>query len=249
MTFADLKNRHADQTITVCGTGPSLDYLDQKSIVGPRIYINRAAFALPYSDGETFWLVLDDAWGRNVKGPWLPFLSSVKFGCGVTGVFRDPLLGMGGFTEPPKGPNIVHFKDFKQRRDDLLGMSREEIATAGALYQLAGTGCTALHFAWYLGASKVRVAGLDGGDGYAKRLRQFYDKDRKGGSGYEMAMQAVRKVISAKGLEVEWVTVPATVPAAPRKGDDPGAQPVSVATPPRKPLPTLNVKLPIPKAQ
>lgn len=211
MTFADLKNRHEGQTITVCGTGPSLDWLDAKAMTGPRIYLNRTAFAMPYSEGETYWFAMDDAWGKKVKGPWLSFLQSVRFGCGVTGVFRDPLLGAGGFPDAPKGDNIIHFKDFRTNRDQLLGMTRDQIAEAGALYQFAGTGCTAIHFAWYLGAPKVRLAGLDGGDGYAKRLARFYDKDKRGGSGYELAQQSVRKVLDVLKLEVEWVTEPQSV--------------------------------------
>lgn len=204
--FRELKNRHAGETILVAGTGPSLDRLVDAAITGPRIYLNRSAFVLPASAGKTYWLVADDAWGKKVPGPWFAHLRAVQDGSAKTVLcVRSPLLGAGGFPPAPIGPNIFHWKSEAANRDRLLSLSRDEIADLGELWMFSGTGGTAVHLAWYLGASKLVLAGLDGADGYAKRLRHLYNENKKGGNGYSFANECARKAIAALGLEIEIV--------------------------------------------
>jgi hypothetical protein len=204
VNFSDLKNRHAGATVTICATGPSLDLLDICQLSGPRIVINRAAFALPSSVGESYWLVVDDAFdSRPCPGPWKETLATIQRGdSGLIGVFRDPLLGMHDFPPAPRGEAIIHFKDARKRRDDLLGMDRDQVAALGELYQFTGTGATALHLAWFMGAGTIELYGFDGKDGYAQRLRQFYDAPAKGGIGYGLSREHALKVIRALNLNV-----------------------------------------------
>lgn len=205
MNFADLKNKHAGESVIICGTGPSLDKLEDSMLEGkPRIFLNRAAFALPAEVGKSYWLVVDDAWGMKVPGPWADHLKRIQDGSAKTiGVFRDPLMAESGFKPSPEGENIVHFTDPMNRREQVLELSREELASTGQLYQYSGTGATAIHLAWYMGASSVTLCGLDGGDGFAKRLSQFYTKQQRGGFGYWMAREQVILVSRVLKMKVE----------------------------------------------
>jgi hypothetical protein len=201
VNFSDLNNRHAGATILICGTGPSLDTLTR--FTGPRIFLNRAAFVLPASAGETYWMTLDDCWSKGIKGPWAEHLAAVKSGAARTiGVFRDPLLADHGFTPVQKHENIIGFGDAGTGRDELLKMSRDQIAQVGQLYQFCGTGSTAVHLAWYMGAGRIVLAGLDGGAGHAKRLDEFYDAPIPGAPGYSLAQEKMRYVIEKLEISV-----------------------------------------------
>lgn len=187
MRFADLKNRHAGDPIWVIGTGPSLDALDADDVVGPRIYLNRAAFVMSPSRGETYWLVADDCWGNKVPGPWGPHLEDIRAGgCGEIAVLRDPLLT--GRSDcptvpPPTGPNIVTWRE--DRFKDCLYLNRDELAEAGTLHMWTGTASPAVHLAWFLGAVRVNLVGIDGTRGWAQKLSHLYTNQAAGdGQGY-----------------------------------------------------------------
>lgn len=198
-----LLNKHKDATVWICGTGPSLDNIEDAEITGPRIYLNRAAFALPAEEGQTYWLVADDAWGKKIPGPWAATRDAIlRRRSPLYGVFRQPLFGADNAKiNAPTGHNVYLWHGNKQ--DALLNMPREDIARSNTLHQFAGTGAPAVHLAWLMGARKVILAGLDGTDGYAKRLAEFYDKPALGGFGYAAARIDTEDVISALKLEYE----------------------------------------------
>ncbi len=206
MKFSDLNNRHAGDPIWIIGTGPGLDSVPVDEITGPRILINRAAFVTPDSHGESYWLVVDDAWTAQQPGPWTGYLDGISAGSiGLTGVFRTPLLaGKNGVKNPaaPMGDNIVHF-DGESDDAGRLMQTRDEIAVSGRLFQQFGTGATAAHLAWYLGASRVILAGLDGTPGHAKRLEHLYDNRRGSDVAYAMAGNCLKRTLKALNLPSE----------------------------------------------
>lgn len=202
MSLLSLYNRHDGRTVWVCGTGPSLDAINPAEIEGPRVFLNRAAFGLPASGGETYWLVADDAWAQGTPGPWEGHLEAVREGlAGTVGVFRDPLLVPSGPSPTKTGPNIVHWRSYKPR-GSVFAMTREQCARGGYLYQHCGTAAPAIFLAWLMGARRVVLVGCDGTDGYAKRLRQFYDKPAKGGLGYMTARGDAMFVAERLGMEI-----------------------------------------------
>lgn len=196
-----LLNRHQGETIWVIGTGPSLNDLDDDELTGPRILLNRTAFSLPISPGETYWLVADDCWGLGIPGPWYQTLNELIEGKnGLTGIFRNPLMRGNQLCAPPSGENIYHFQGNKLQ--NVLELNRQKLALIGMLYQFAGTAATALHLAWLMGADSVNLIGCDGSDGYAERLLQWYDKPQRGGFGYLMAGESVHDVVGALKLKI-----------------------------------------------
>jgi len=197
----ELLNRHEGETVWVIGTGQSLNDLDDADLIGPRILLNRTAFSLPVSPGETYWVVADDAWGLGVPGPWDETLRDVIDGAnGMTAILRNPLMRGNQLIDPPKGENIVHFEGNKS--PNVLLYQRQQLAALGQLYQFAGTAATGLHLAWLMGADSVNLIGCDGSDGYADRLLQWYDKPRRGGFGYMMAGESVHDVVGALKLKI-----------------------------------------------
>jgi len=188
MEFHDLKSRHAGNRAWIVGTGPSLDAFDWS--IGPDdflIVIHRAFGVAQIAPGRTYWQVLDDAWGNGVPGPWTEWRDDIMRGNGATGLFLDPLFsGTEPGTPAPRHPNIVRFGTPMKGQRDILHWSSDVLADRGLLYTYAGSGCTALHAAAYMGAVECVFVGLDGGDGYAKCLSAWYDEPAKGGFGYVM---------------------------------------------------------------
>ena len=199
MKFADLKNRHAGKPIWIVGTGASLDRLDLSTITGPRIYQHRAAMVLPALPGETYWLVLDDAWRMNAVGDWFETLEDVRAGrANMMGVFRDPISGRKSKKQPaPRGQNIVHFDGTKD-----IESSRDRIARTGKLHLRSGSLATAIHLAWFMGGSEILTAGQAGG-GFAKIMQSQYGSiTQRGGYGYQPGQECAREIAEKLGIKL-----------------------------------------------
>jgi len=208
MNFADLKNRHQGETIWIIGTGPGLDRLvsSPADLIGPRIFLNRSAYVAPPSDGETYWLVMDDVFGGHGNGAhWDDHLAKVISGKAETlAVFRDPLLNRDPPTPAPRGENILTWAHNTVRpKSRLLDLSRDEVADIGALYVECGSAAPAAHLAWFMGADMIRFVGLDGGHQRAKCLQQYYDTPSRGGWGYGMMTSSGHHVANELGVKTK----------------------------------------------
>ncbi len=208
MNFADLNNLHAGRTAYIIGTGPSLDEFDFDSIdvfdQGFLIAIHRAIGIIPQNlYARTYWQVLDDAWTMGTPGPWHRWRDQLTAGNGVTGLFRDPLyMPKQPWTPAPVHPAIARFGSPRKGDKTILTDGREEIARRGDLYTYAGSGCTAIHAAWYMGAKRSVLVGLDGSDGHAVCLDQWYDSPVRGGLGYVPARDCMLEAASKLGLTI-----------------------------------------------
>jgi hypothetical protein len=206
MKFANLMDRHKGETCWIVGTGPSLDAIDPADITGPRIYLNRAAFALPAERYVTYWLVADDAWGQQIEGPWSEHLRNVIRGDADTILLaRNPLLvPSGAHTKPHDGPHIVHWKSQHAPRAALRCMTRTEIAECGELYSHCGTAAPAIHAAWFMGCTRIILTGIDGTDGHAACLEPYYtQRPRKGGLGYMTSRGDAIETAAALNMEID----------------------------------------------
>jgi hypothetical protein len=202
MTLSELMDRHAGETVTICGTGPSLDALDLDALAGPRILIHRAAFVVPVSPAETYWLVLDDCWGMGTPGPWHELLGRVIAGvAGMVLVARDPLGNAKRPVAPPRGGNIVAFDGSRPQNVRALERTRKQLAASRDLWTWAGSAGTAVHLAWFMGASRVVLAGCDGGHGHARRLDAYYGEARKDGFGYRPAHDCMMRALEALHID------------------------------------------------
>lgn len=206
MRFDALMDRHRGEACWIVGTGPSLDAIDPAEITGPRIYLNRAAFAYPAERYCTYWLVADDAWGQKIEGPWDAHLQKVISGDADTILLaRDPLLVPTGWhATPPKGNHIVHWKSTHKPRAELRCLTRPELAQRGELYSHCGTAAPAIHAAWLMGCTRVILAGIDGTDGHAKSLQQWYTaKPTRGGLGYMTSRGDAIETAATLKLEID----------------------------------------------
>ncbi len=204
MNLRHVYNRHPGQTAWILGTGKSFDRLDFDSVDGFQIALNRTIGVVPILAGRTYWLAVDHAWQLGVPGPWEQWLQDVRDGNGVTAMFKDRMYGLRGQLIPaPTGPNILHFRTAKRSALDVLSQDRDWAADMNTLYAEAGTACTAVHAAWIMGAKRVVLAGIDGTDGYADRVIQWYTKPHRGGFGYGMAKECTLDVIERLGLDYE----------------------------------------------
>ena len=186
--LAELENKHAGKECWVVGRGPSLDNIDPQSITGPRIYMNRTAFVLPASADETYWMVNDNTWLMGDGGMWNEYLEMVRNGCGVIGVFRNPMyvwkLGADGSfkmnwveTPAPAGDNIIYWDGSKPINPDALYYMREEVTQRNMLYSQRGSLCIAVHLAWYMGCEVIHMVGIDGTVGHAEIMKPQFRED------------------------------------------------------------------------
>jgi len=212
LTLADLADRHAGERILICGTGPSLDAVDALRVTGPRIFIHRAAFAMPRSKDETYWLVNDNCWRLGTLGPWHRLLEAIRAGTAdMLGVFRDPMGDNGKPSPAPQGRNICRWHGFTEDAVRALQLTREEVLARNVLYMEAGTGATAVHLAWVLGAREVVLAGFDGGEGHAQCVAEFYEQpDTRGGLGYLPAQDCVENALTQLNMQATMIKEEAT---------------------------------------
>ena len=83
-------------------------------------------------------------------------------------------------------------------------MTRIEIAESGQLYSHCGTAAPAIHLAWFMGATRVILAGIDGTDGHAKCLQQYYtQRPTRGGLGYMTSRGDATETAAALHLEID----------------------------------------------
>lgn len=225
MPLRDLYLAHEGEPIWVIGTGPSLDAVDPGDFAGrPRIYLNRAAMVFgnafgdvdaPAELGKAYWFTLDDNWGRGEAGDWQGLLERVRSGqAGLIGVWPRRLYGGGGkigqsYADCPTGPNIITYtgppeagSSANRHQPELLLRTREQLLVEDRLYAFCGSAMTAVHLAWVMGAAQIILAGIDGTDGYAARVRGQYDRDGKGGFGYGQAKASALETAAALGLPV-----------------------------------------------
>ena len=136
---------------------------------------------------------MDDWRSQHIPGQWEQWLEWCYAGK-ITGIFLDPMFGsQRQWIDPPRGEHIATFARPEQHGDPvcLLDVSRKKVADTGKLYQFCGTGATAIHLAYLMGADEVTLVGLDGADGNATILNEHYkDCPRSGKANYGLARKS-----------------------------------------------------------
>ena len=201
MRLRNICNKHVGETAWIFGTGSTLDDVDFDKVDGVRICLNRAIGAVPHVAGQTYWMVVDDAWSKSVPGPWDKWFHDMVFGDGVIGLFQDPMFGPKRTKTPvPDADNIIKFHiqwDGDSKR--LLNMPREIIALHETLYSFSGTAPIAAHAAWMMGCKDINIVGCDGDGSIANRVRQWYD-DKPVTANHKMSQEKLWYVMNKLGL-------------------------------------------------
>jgi hypothetical protein len=178
-SFAGHHLRFAGQTGWVVGRGPTrYRYEDLAAADGPVFFINDAVAEerqLPHGH-PSFFFAHDRSMAAWLRSPGLrsqPVLITDQPKTGADGERRPGLLA---------GPDDPLLREVPQALlyrgtgpldpATILDRSREEIRDHGQLYLANGTIQPLLHFAWYVGCSRLKLIGCDGlpGVGYDARL-------------------------------------------------------------------------------
>jgi len=201
MQLQDLQDKYLGSDIWVIGTGDSLNRLDLSLIDGPRIYIHRAAMRLPVN-GDTYWLVLDDAWTERQAGAWDATLDMVKRG-EIKGLFKQPF---GGRIPLPaiEHANIANF--FVGKSETLLQKTKDEISQSSRVFSFSGAGGIACQLAWFMGAKRIKLAGFHG-CGWADILLPEYGDRKPAQMQYATQRMTIQAVINALQNRVEFLTM------------------------------------------
>jgi hypothetical protein len=162
--FAAYNNRFAGRSCHVVGRGrTAFNYDRLGDSDDPVLFINDAVCLEKHVRGESFFFAHD------------PQLLSWLDGS----IRSTAVLPIDGklFRSSPKlqlqhRGQVIFYRWREQQREQLLTMTRDELAAVQALYTHTGTIHSLLHFAWFCGFKRVRFVGCDGeaATGYDPRL-------------------------------------------------------------------------------
>lgn len=155
--FTSLKNKYEGKTITIVGRGETtFKNEDLAGIDGPILFLNDAVQLESFcaNNDDTYFLAQDKRMHVYLSG--MRSTAVIAKGTGLAfHVEHNPI------------PNIgkVCWTIKPERADDyLLELNRDELTIERRLYRpaRAPTICSAIHFAWFLGASHVKMIRCDG---------------------------------------------------------------------------------------
>jgi len=221
-TLRDVVNSYPDSTVTIIGKGPTwYDYGNLPEIKdGPILFINDAAgWAHHAVNAPGRFFFAHDV----VMSKWLcptlkatPVLPEV----GATDSAGAPMIGVDSAVAS-HAPDPIAYRwggwfDAESVPGGLFNLvDRKYAARDGRLYINSGTIHSAIHFAWILGAKRIRFIGCDGrGDAYDERVCNLTGSAGKGVFGKIRRVQDT--LCDALGLETEYVQTPSAYPRIPR---------------------------------
>lgn len=200
MNFAGLNNRHAGATILLVGSGPSLDWFNFDAFEDcPRVLVNHALRVSPILPDQSYWIYGDAQ--ERIDPEW-----RVNLPAGVWEVLPCRLNHRAGSDPAPRGKRVVTFT--RATGNGILCSSRAAIAHHGILYEFCGTATMAAHLAWYLGAVRVVLVGIDGTAGRASCVQGFYRYQGAESQGYDRIRKSVLNVLKANGLTFDDYSAP-----------------------------------------
>ena len=209
--FARFNQKYRGQSCTIVGRGPTdFDYRDLARSPDPVFFINDAVCLENHAAGETFFFAHDPqalAWldGAIRSTAVLPLDGKI---------FRD---SPGIRLHHPGG--LVLYRWREKNKEDLLLLTRDQVADLGELYTHTGTIHSVLHFIWFCGFNRVRFIGCDGitdtsglpvkfqtSDGYDPRLKNL--SQSKASPTYPTIFHVQQLLTNLFSLEAEYVGKP-----------------------------------------
>jgi hypothetical protein len=204
--FTTYCNRFAGRSGWVVGRGPTLySYQNLASVDGPVFFINDAVSQEANLDVNcpSFFFAHDESmavWLGAVKSTAVLIVDHPNSGKGLLSGPDDPLLQRDG--------QIVLYRQFGEYDPSaLLEKDRLEIARSGQLYISTGTIHPLIHFAWYVGCSKLYFIGCDGlpEAGYDSRLPNLSKSKQFGALANRWKQD---KLLQALKVQAEYIGTP-----------------------------------------
>jgi hypothetical protein len=151
--FAGFNNKYAGSCCYVVGRGPTLfDYEELAQVSEPIFFLNDAVCLEKYARSETFFFAHDTkmlVWlnGAMRATAVLPIDGPIVF---------DPRRDL------RHAGAVVFYHWREENREDLLRMTRDQIAASKELFTHTGTIHSLIHFVWFCGFKRVVFIGCDG---------------------------------------------------------------------------------------
>jgi hypothetical protein len=151
--FADFNCKYDGQSCYVIGRGPTdFDYEKLAEVREPIFFINDAVSLEKFARSDTYFFAHD--------AQMLPWMNGA-----IRSTIVVPIDGK-VFRQTPgielhHAGNIVFYHWREEKKEELLTMTREQIAEIKQLYTYTGTIHSVLHFVWFCGFKRVRFVGCD----------------------------------------------------------------------------------------
>jgi hypothetical protein len=163
LPFAAFNNKYADRSCYVVGRGPTeFDYNQLSQVTDPIFFINDAICMEKYARSETFFFAHDIQ-----TRVWLDGSIRATAVLPTDGMVLRHAAGMGLRHNGP----LVYYRRGERYREQLLKMTRDQVAARGELFVHTGTVHSLVHFIWFCGFRRIVYIGCDGQRGYDPRLQ------------------------------------------------------------------------------
>jgi len=152
--FRTYNNKYDGGSCYVVGRGPTdFDYNELVHVTDPIFFINDAVALEKYAGSEKFFFAHDEPMRVWLDGS-MKAAAVLPIDGKILGYDPGVVLGHAG--------PVVYYRRGEQNREELLRMSRDEIADREELFVHSGTIHSLLHFIWFCGFRRVVYIGCDG---------------------------------------------------------------------------------------
>jgi hypothetical protein len=154
VSFSSFNNKYAGAACYVVGRGPTtFNYQELSALKEPIFFINDAVCLEKHARSETFFFAHDIEMRTWLDG-------SMK-STAVLPVNGTILGDAPGIVLNHAGPLLFYHRQ-DEDREDLMRMTRDQLADAAALFGHSGTIHSLLHFIWFCGFRRIIYIGCDG---------------------------------------------------------------------------------------
>jgi hypothetical protein len=198
--FGTFNNKYQGQSCYVVGRGPTeFDYEKFAETSDPIFFINDAVSLEKYARSETYFFAHDPQ--------LLPWLNGAIKSTAVLPIDGKVFREMPNITLQHAG-NLVFYHWREENKEDLLSMTRDELAQIKQLYTHTGTIHSVLHFIWFCGFKQVKFIGCDGimAVDYDPRLENLSRSQPIGN--YRTIAKAQQLLTHLFGLEASYLGTP-----------------------------------------
>jgi hypothetical protein len=161
--FYEFNNKYKHGGCYVVGRGRTdFNYDELGDVDDPIFFINDAVGLEKLVRSETFFFAHDSQMRVWLDGP-MKSTAVLPINGKVLGNAPGVVLGHSSL--------VVYYHRGGKNKENLLRMSRNEIAQRGELFTHTGTMHSLLHFIWFCGFGRATFIGCDGINGYDQRLQ------------------------------------------------------------------------------
>jgi hypothetical protein len=197
--FAAFNGKYAGRSCYVVGRGATeFDYERLADVEEPIFFINDAVCLEKYARSESYFFAHD-----AVMRVWLDGKIKSTAVLPMEGDFFRKTCGL----TLRHGGKVVFYGSLEKKREQLLLLSRDQIAKVKQLYMHSGTIHSVIHFIWFCGFERVNFIGCDCINvGYDRRLENLSESLSCGD--YSVIGRAQGLLVALLGLDAVYLGTP-----------------------------------------